>query len=47
MGKSQGDVTITQANFLSKITANAEIFLIIFNLKFMEQRKIKMPRKNV
>lgn len=47
MGKSEGHVTITQANSLSKITDNAEIFRIIFNPKFMEQGKIMISSKNV
>lgn len=47
MGKSEGHVTITQANSLSKITDNAEIFRIIFNPKFMEQGKIMISSKSL
>lgn len=46
MGKSQGHVTITQANSLSAKTDNAEIFYI-FNPKSMEKGKIKISRKNL
>lgn len=46
MGKSQGHVTITQANSLSTKTANAAIFYI-FNSTFMEEEKINISRKKI